>query len=146
MKEPEVTIFKSSKIEVAREGFAIYTCSLKHFFPAAIRVLWNDGDSEQEVKSQQGEIKYNTDNTYSLSSSIKVPKYDLRRTYTCKYNQRTTKEGWKNISVSGNEYIQGNPHLNHMPYRAAQITYAVLLLKSIMYCPLLIFLKSKVTP
>ncbi|XP_018414270.1 PREDICTED: TCR gamma alternate reading frame protein [Nanorana parkeri] len=147
LKEPEITILKSSTEDVIREGFAIYMCNLQNFFPDVIRVVWYEGNNEKEVQSEQGEIEHsNSTNTYSLSSWIKVPKSDLRKMFTCKYKHDTTKEGWKMESVSGNEYNLGLPSFNRMIYRAAQLTYAMLILKSLMYSPILIFIKYKTNP
>lgn len=161
MKEPEVAILKPSNEQVAKKGFAIYMCNLQNFFPGLIKVVWYEGNSEQEVQSEQGEIEYNNiTNTYSMSSWIKVPKYDLGKKFTCKYKHDTTKEGWKMEYVSGNEYNLGNfkeepiykacnkglPNFNRMMYRAAQLTYAMLILKSLMYSPILILIRYKTNP
>ncbi|XP_077349943.1 uncharacterized protein LOC143998038 [Lithobates pipiens] len=235
LKEPEVAILKSSPEQVAKKGFAIYMCNLQNFFPGLIKVAWYEGNGEKEVQSEQGEIEHNNiTNTYSMSSWIKVPKYDLGKKFTCKYKHDTTKEDWKMEYVSGDyynlgmhkcrEYIknlldnvspasipevtsseapqgaegeeagctttttrcsrqkkmtmvgianrgtdliklqerrqmgiakeepiykacnQGLPNFNRMMYRAAQLTYAMLILKSLIYSPILIFIKYKTNP
>lgn len=108
LKEPEVAILKSSTEQVAKNGFAIYMCNLQNFFPGLIKVVWYEGNREEEVQSEQGEIEHNNvTNTYSMSSWIKVSKSDLGKMFTCKYKHDTTKEGWKMEYVSGNEYNLG---------------------------------------
>ncbi|XP_075070458.1 immunoglobulin kappa light chain-like [Mixophyes fleayi] len=160
LKQPEVTTFITPGEHVERTEVAVYLCSLQNFFPGVIKVAWNKDGSDEELESEQGEIIHNiASDTYSLSTWITVVKSNLDNTFICKYKHETTSGRWEKkilkIEYATEYYTQnktcidnyeisaGDVHVYPTTFRAVQLIYSMLLLKSFMYCPLLIFVKNK---
>ncbi|XP_075068674.1 immunoglobulin kappa light chain-like isoform X1 [Mixophyes fleayi] len=167
LKQPEVTTFITPKEHVERTGIAVYLCSLQNFFPGVIKVVWTKDGNNNELESEEGEIIHNSaSNTYSLNTWITVGKSDTGNTFTCKYKHEALQseknlgeKQFKNVyaaeyskNVTQENQCTDNYNANdssargdHMIQRAAQLTYTLLVLKSLMYVPLLIFFKYKTT-
>ncbi|XP_044151387.1 uncharacterized protein LOC122939384 [Bufo gargarizans] len=164
--DPKVTILASSKHDVRTKKSATLLCNLQSFFPDAIKVEWTDG-SNNKLESEQGTIITDASSDLSsLYSWITIKQSDIGSTYKCKYKHEGNGNQWKEetyntehlntgdptnqIDISNCTYTSGKAGredmiIKHMIIRSAQFIYALLLLKSLLYCPLLLFFKYKAT-
>ncbi|XP_056378953.1 immunoglobulin gamma-1 heavy chain-like [Hyla sarda] len=156
-RKPDVTILATSK-EVAKDiGSVTLLCSLQNFFPNAISVKWTEKNTE--LGSEKGEIIKNAStNMYSLYSWITIKNPDIGKIYKCSYKHEGNVKPWEEIEYDTKilkDTIQvetkienctnspGDDDARHMIIRAAQLTYSLLLLKCLLYCPLLLVFKYK---
>ncbi|CAH2283268.1 TCR gamma alternate reading frame [Pelobates cultripes] len=138
-------------------------CVIQNFYPDVIKVVWNKEENTADLEAEQGDIVLDDQlKTYSLTSWITVDKADYGKRFYCKYKHEgvTTPTQWgstyigeskastekKSIDVDyqsescpnrNNSYF-GNVLLKPTTYQAAYITYTLLLLKSVLYCPILV--------
>ncbi|MEE6465773.1 hypothetical protein FKM82_006681 [Ascaphus truei] len=114
-KAPDVTILNPSKVEVEKTGKGTYLCLLEGFFPDVIKVVWYKKGNNNELESEQGEIKLDDKSKlYSVSSWITVRKSDLGNNFICKFKHEgvSAAEHWGETATE--EYTSGkeNPTEN----------------------------------
>ncbi|XP_063309177.1 immunoglobulin kappa light chain-like [Pelobates fuscus] len=160
VSEPKATILSSSEKEVQKTGKLIYMCVIQNFYPDVIKVVWNKEGNTADLAAEQGDIVLDDQlKTYSLTSWITVDKADYGKRFSCKYKHEgvTSASQWGSTSIGegkakksidvddqsescpnrNNSYFE-NVLLKPTTYQAAYITYTLLLLKSVLYCPILV--------
>ncbi|XP_044151386.1 immunoglobulin kappa light chain-like [Bufo gargarizans] len=158
-RKPDVTILGTSKEIVKDTGSAILLCSLQNFFPDVINVVWRADGGIEVLESEQGEIIKNASSDLSsLYSWITIKKPGIGKIYKCKYQHEGNQRTWEEVEYdtaifkdtepdktkNGNcTNSAGGVHIRHTIIRAAQLTYTLLLLKCLMYCPFLLVCKCK---
>ncbi|XP_073486594.1 immunoglobulin kappa light chain-like [Aquarana catesbeiana] len=161
VKPPTAFILKPSKEDVDRTGEVIYVCSLQNFFPDVIQVIWNEEGNEQELEAEQGDIIFDaTTQTYSVNSWIVVKKSNLKKTFICNYKHEgiNSSQSWAKATTNNLEYREENNWYRRcfykyksrgvvlvrpFSYRAAYLSYCILLVKIILYWPAMLFFKYK---
>lgn len=159
LEKPKVTILASSKKDLKTKKSATLLCNLQNFFPDVIVVQWIVAGSDDELKSEQGDIITNAfTNMSSLYSWITINYSDIGKTYKCRYRHDENLNEWAEVEYNTEQLLDKDLHLTDIKnctsgdtggkpiiIRTAQLTYALLLLKGFMYCPLLLLFKYKAT-
>ncbi|KAG9469607.1 hypothetical protein GDO78_020097 [Eleutherodactylus coqui] len=162
-QEPAVTVLATSKEVVKDIGSATLLCSLQNFFPEAIQVMWTEVGRSEELKSEQGElVKDASTNMSSLYSWITIRQTDIGKIFRCKYKHEGNGNRWREVEYNTaslkdtNQYEITNSSCMDtadltdgvdvgpmIVVRAAQLIYALLLLKCLLYCPFLLLFRYK---
>ncbi|XP_067878545.1 immunoglobulin lambda-1 light chain-like [Heterodontus francisci] len=83
-RKPSVLLLPPSSEEID-SGWATLSCLVSHFKPGFVRVLWRVDDKETDSGVTTGTVSTDSDQTYSLSSYLRVPAtaWNKGSSYTC---------------------------------------------------------------
>ncbi|XP_067878555.1 immunoglobulin lambda-1 light chain-like [Heterodontus francisci] len=83
-RKPSVLLLPPSSEEID-SGWATLSCLVSRFKPGFVRVLWRVDDKETDSGVTTGTVSTDSDQTYSLSSYLRVPAtaWNKGSSYTC---------------------------------------------------------------
>ncbi|NXK69018.1 IGA2 protein, partial [Sylvietta virens] len=153
----------SEILQKKHENQIMYVCLIEKFYPEIIRVTWTDDEKEITDKVVKGDTWQSTkEDEYSIASWLTVPAENEDKKYYCKYEHEEKKaslptqgifhmlkilfdtapqeEDCKTLFNKGNLILFCLIFVtDQLMHRTAYLVYIILLLKSSMYCLIVLF-------
>ncbi|NXQ55109.1 IGK protein, partial [Anthoscopus minutus] len=138
----------SEILKKKQENQTIYVCLIEKFYPEVIRVTWTDDEKEVTDNVVKGNTWQSAKDEYSIASWITVPAENEDKKYYCKYEHEEKKASLPtqvdSVKPTPQEkecrivFNTGNL-MYQLMHRTAYLVYIILLLKSSMYYPIILF-------
>ncbi|NXA12759.1 IGK protein, partial [Sapayoa aenigma] len=139
----------SEILQKKHENQIMYVCLIEKFYPEVIRVTWTDEEKEVTDNVVKGDTWQPTEeDEYSIASWLTVPAGNKDKKYYCKYEHESQTHSLptqvNSMKIAPQEddcstiFNRGNL-MYHLTHRTAYLVYIILLLKSSMYCLIILF-------
>ncbi|XP_058871341.1 M1-specific T cell receptor beta chain-like [Acipenser ruthenus] len=154
ISEPILHILEPSKEEIVQKKRVTLVCLATNFYPDHINITWkiNGKNRDDGVKTDDYAIKDNNANNYSISSRLRLTPsewFNPQNIFTCAvkfYKGDGSETVTPEKHISGKDGCGMTKALNRNESVAAQISYMLLVGKSLMYGLFVTFLAWKLRP